>query len=798
MRVVRYLLTLIFAAVVFSSASADDQTSHKKGRIEGQIADQETGEAIIGTTVYLVNKFGGAITDEDGRFVISSLSAGTYALRISHLGFEPFRLDSIVVTAGETAQVSAALVRKVHQLRGITVSPGQFSIMGTESTASQSLTRRELETTPQVGEDIFRAVSRLPGVSAEDFSSRFYVRGGEYEEVLVTLDGIQLYEPFHLKEFKGGLFSAVDGAAIESIDLITGGFPAQYGDRASGVFNITSHHPPTGERKVSAAVSFMNARLMTEGTFAENRGSWMVSVRRGYLDVLLKIAGEGDNWRPTYYDAMGKVQYQLTDKQILSAHVFHAGDRFKIIEDEDGDADTIITSYDNSYFWLNLKSQVNNRLFGQTVLSLGQVQHDRFGFSYWSWEQLENGRVNDKESFTLVGVKSDWEYELTDRHLLKTGFDLRALSADYDYFGTDQFYQYQDDGTVFLARTDTMAYVLNPKGNQVGAYLSYRTQPVKPLTLEVGGRFDRHSYTDDEHFSPRTNLAWQVGENTTLRGGWGYFYQAQRIDELSPGDNFTQFMPAERAEHKTLGLEHDFGTGIRMRVEAYHKKYTDLRPELRNTFDELEVFPEYENDRIIVYRDGCTAQGLELYFKREKGSKFTWWASYSYAKIEDDIDYINYSNILYADGIDVTYNDTYPNPRDQRHTVYLDVSYRPHLKWQFNIAWNYHSGWPYTGVYLASGTNELGQEVVWINQGELLAQRYPAYNRVDFRINRYFDFWGGRLTAFFELINVLGDENVRGYNYDIVGAGGNLYILPEAETTFGTLPVLGVMYSLNM
>jgi len=160
---------------------------------------------------------------------------------------------------------------------------------------------------------------------------------------LVTLDGLQLYEPFHLKEFKGGLFSAVDASAIESIELMTGGFTAQYGDRASGVFNITSHHPPTGQRRVSAAISFMNARFMTEGTYADNRGSWMVSGRRGYLDVLLKIAGEGENLRPTYYDFLGKTQYQLSESQVLSAHVFHAGDRFKIIEDEDGDADTIIT-----------------------------------------------------------------------------------------------------------------------------------------------------------------------------------------------------------------------------------------------------------------------------------------------------------------------------------------------------------------------------------------------------------------------------------------------------------------------
>ncbi len=260
----------------------------------------------------------------------------------------------------------------------------------------------------------------------------------------------------------------------------------------------------------------------------------------------------------------------------------------------------------------------------------------------------------------------------------------------------------------------------------------------------------------------------------------------------------TEFLSAERAEHKTIGFEHDFGTGVRMRIEAYHKKYTDLRPEARNTFDGLNVFPEFEDDRIIVYRDGAIAKGLEFFLKREKGSKFTWWASYAYAKIEDRIDRVLYRKVSGPDGLEVTYNSDFPNPHDQKHTVYLDMSYRPTLKWQFNVAWSYHTGWPYTGVFLASGTNEAGDQVVWINQDELLAENYPDYNRIDFRVNRYFDFWGGRLTAFLEVINVLGDDNVRGYEYDIVSGPAGLRIEQDAENAFGTLPVLGVSYSLNM
>lgn len=790
-------LLLAVALITFSSTSANNQEQNNKGKIEGNIVDQRTGSPLPGTNVYLVDRFGGAIADDSGHFVIRGLEPGTYGLRISHLGYESLEYDSVAVSHNEPAQITVALIEKAYNIKGITVTPGYFSIMGKEATASQSLTRQELETNPQTGEDLFRAVNRLPGVAAEDFTSRFIVRGGEYEEVLVTLDGVQLYEPFHLKEFKGGMFGAVDASAIESIELKTGGFTAEHGDRASGVFNITSHRPPTGQRKVSAAVSFMNARFMTEGTFANNKGSWLVSGRRGYLDVLLKIAGEGEKLRPTYYDMIGKVQYQLGDNHILSGHVFHAGDRFKVIDNDDNDADTIITSYDNSYLWFNLQSQFHPRVMAHTILSANEVKHDRFGFALWRWQQVEDAQVSDAQTFNVFNAKSDWELEIADWNLLKAGFDARSLRAEYDYFGTDHIYYVLDDGTYELERIDTVQSFLEPSGNQVGAYLSNRLQVADPVTFEVGVRYDRHSYTGDEKVSPRVNVALQTGEYTTLRAGWGHFYQAQRIDELMVGDDLTDFYPAERAEHRTVGLEHDFGTGVRMRLEAYYKKYTDLRPEGRNTFDGLHAFPEFEDDRIIVYRDESVAQGLEVFLKREKGSKFTWWASYAYAKIEDKINHVWYRNISGPDGMDIVYNDTYPNPFDQRHTVYLDLSYRPSVKWQFNLAWHYHSGWPYTGVEVRSAVID-DETVYWLNQGELLAERYPAYTRLDLRVNRYFDFWGGRLTAFLEVINVLGRENVRGYEYDLVGSGGTVWVDQNVESAFPRLPILGVTYSLNM
>ena len=792
----RLVLTFVSIIALATAASLAAPNKGRSGQIEGTVIDQSSGEALLGATIYLTDKFAGAMADQYGYFIIRGLSPGRYGLTVSHVGYESVRLDHITVDSASTSTVTIRLNIKPHDLSGITVSPGRFSIMGTGAATTQSLTRREIETAPQTGEDLFRVAARLPGIAAEDMTSRFMVRGGEYEEVLVTLDGLRLYEPFHLKDIMGGLFSAVDASAVEGIDLLTGGFTSEYGDKTSGVFNIQTHRPPVGQKKIAAGISFMNARFMTEGTFGDERGSWLISGRRGYLDVLLNLAGESDKIKPTYYDVLGKIQYQLGARQVLSAHFLHAGDRMRVIDNDDNDADTILTSYDNSYFWLNLYSQLTDNLSSHSSFSLGKVTHDRYGYEFWAWQQLTHGILKDHGGFDFYGINTGWEYRISDNLLVKAGIEATELSADYDYTMFDHQYL-TNDTVVVLERIDTIQSSLNPSGERIGAYLSSRFRLSDPLTVEVGGRYDRHSYTADESYSPRLNFAYQLGDNTALRGGWGHFYQAQRIDELSPGDKITSFGKAEMAEHRTLGLEHDFVTGVKLRLEAYQKEYSDLRPETRNTFDRLAAFPEYENDRNVVYRDGSSSRGIEIFLRREKGSKFTWMVSYAYSQLRDKIDSIRFKDAGDPDGNTVFFGKTMPNIFDQRHTFYVDLSYRPNVKWQFNLALAMHSGWPYTGVELRSGDLD-GQTIYWLNSGERLAERFPTYSRMDIRLNRYFHVWGGRMTVYVEVINLLGKENVRGYTYSIGFNQGRPFVDAKPENNFGTLPMIGVSYSLHM
>ncbi|MCB0582295.1 MAG: carboxypeptidase-like regulatory domain-containing protein, partial [Phaeodactylibacter sp.] len=208
------------------------------GEIKGQVLDGENQELLPGVHVFVEENSMGVATDADGYFLISGLPAGKYTLTLSFIGYAKRRLNNLSLSEGQVLNLGIIqLEEEAFSLSEVTVTPGRFSIMGNAPLSRQTLTEKDLKNMSWA-EDITRAVARLPGVSSNDFSSKFTIRGGEADEVLITLDGMELYEPFHQRDYAGGLFSIVDIETIQGVDLITGGFPAEYGMRQSGVFNM--------------------------------------------------------------------------------------------------------------------------------------------------------------------------------------------------------------------------------------------------------------------------------------------------------------------------------------------------------------------------------------------------------------------------------------------------------------------------------------------------------------------------------------------------------------------------------
>jgi len=264
------------------------------------------------------------------------------------------------------------------------------------------------------------------------------------------------------------------------------------------------------------------------------------------------------------------------------------------------------------------------------------------------------------------------------------------------------------------------------------------------------------------------------------------------MDEISAVDGETDYYPAQKAVHRMIGLEHEYAGGINLRLEVYAKAYSRLRPAFRNSFEDIIMFPEHEVDRTVVYREQADSRGIEIYLKRDSGGKLSWWLTYAYAKAEDSVRYLYYP----AEDLREDYWGTIPTPNDQRHTFYCDLQYRPTPRWQCALAFQYHTGWPYTGIKIVSYMTPEGI-VYGTARGTPWGERYDAFQRLDIRVNRYFPLGRGRIIAFTEVLNILGQKNVRSYDYVFHGGPDGPVLLKSANHWLGIIPSFGVSYEME-
>ncbi|MBT4098011.1 MAG: TonB-dependent receptor [Gemmatimonadetes bacterium] len=765
--------------------------------ITGVVVDAASDTPLAGVIVQVEGMPSGTTTDGAGRFTVPIGPAGTVQLGLNLIGFDKLLLTPIELSGADVDVGTVKLSARAIRLSEVVVTPGRYSIMSSSPIRGQTMGRQELENM-SFAEDITRAVSRLPGVASTDFSSKFTIRGGEADEVLMSLDGMELYEPFHQRDFVGGLFSIVDIETIQGIDLLTGGFTAEYGNRESGVFNMTTKTPT--QRNTTIGVSVMNVRLYTEGTLAGGEGSYLMSARRGVLDKIKLMSVVDDETTHFFHDAMAKVEMPVNDRHRLSAHVLLSGDRAEVRDVEPGIAHDIHnTSYDNLYGWLALKSIYSDGLYARSLLYGGEITHDRNGDTAKDeYTDKVTFQLRDNRSYRFFGLKQDWIWDVSPHVSLKSGFDLKQVNAEYDYVFNLDDTRTNSAGVVgpFHNNNDIQT---KPSGQQTGVYLSTRFNPWPDLYVETGLRNDRATWADDNLWSPRLSGAYNLTPRTVLRGGWGKYYQSQFINNLDVHHSAADFDPAELSTHYVVGLEHNFDYGIHARVEGYRKQITRLSDSYQNLRDPWEVFPEARNDDVLLRYDGAETAGVELFLKYDQGKKLSWWFSYARARAEERVVDIEF------DGLLVEQTGTLRRINNQDHTVYADVNYRPNSRWHINLSWQYYTGWPLTTYdYVANRpyTEAPAPDLhMAATHNQFRGEDYPAYHRMDIRVNRDIRLGDATLKVYLHIINVYNRENLRKFDVDstdddvLVADGQGSYQYFRDDTTwFGRIPVLGVTY----
>jgi hypothetical protein len=736
--------------------------------IAGVVRDLASGEPLAAVNVRASNGQR-TMTESDGRFCLPRVPIGVYSLEALLLGRTPTRIDSVVVPSTAAQQLAPTMAALPFRLADVVVTPGYFGIAHEVVTTRETLNREQIETLPQFGEDIYRVVNRLPGISSNEISAKFSVRGGDASTVRVTLDGLELYEPYHLKDFDG-MLSILDVAAIGGVDLTTGGLPAEYGNHLTGAFDMRTTSHLNARPRTSVGLSISNVRVMSQGSFAGGNGMWLVSGRRGYLDIILKLAGQSDKLNPRYYDVMGKVAYQLSPSNRVELHALRAGDAAFLVDNDD--IGTIRSNYGSTYGWATWQATPTQRLDVSTQLSIGRLNWRRVAEEHDTFNDVD---VRDVRALDVAGVKQDWRVSVSDDVAMKWGFEAKRGAADYDY--ENRIGRARVESGQLVSAFDSTRTALSPDGNEFSAYLAPRLRPWSPLTIEAGVRWDQQTLTDQTEISPRVNAALALGSRTTLRAAWGRYAQPHALYELNVQDGQRAFYPADRATQIVTGVERDVGRGITARVEVYRRTETDLRPRFRNVANRVEAIGEAELDRTRLDLDHGRAQGLEVFVQRHQ-ARSSWSASYALAHAVDHL----------RDGRAVD------RPLDQRHTFDVDYTVAPSPDWHVSWSWQMHSGWPValTSFRLDSLAN--GGVHVSRMSGEPYAARLPAYHRMDLRVTRSFQMRQGRLSAFLDIFNLYNRKNPLSYEYDVSVSRSGLFVRQVIRPLLPILPTLGATW----
>jgi len=649
--------------------------------------------------------------------------------------------------------------RRAIDLDEVIVTASQYNLAHNATEPRTFLTQAELRSLPKMADEPLRAVHRLPGAASNGLSGLAHMRGGEENETQILLDGMPLREPFHLKNFFSPV-SVLDAEIVDSLDVYAGGFPADYGGRMSSVVEARSVDPAADGAR-SLGLSLFHVSALAMDTFAGDRGRWVASARRSNLAQVIRLSNS-DLGEPRYVDSFLKAEYDLSESTSLAAHALLAEDRADINNSDE--TEFARTTDRSAYLWTTAEHRWSDELVGRGLLAWTNIDNDRSGSV--NEPGSRTGRVEDNRDSSSALLKLELE-QGDDDFRWRAGIDASWLEARYAYDSTLQ----TTAGYPYPNSDDSR---LKPRGSETGAFVAGRWRLTDELTGELGLRWDNQTYDRVDggtQLSPRANLLYDVTAQTQLRASWGRFYQAQDINELQVEDGIESFLPAQRADHFILSVEHTFSDHVSARLEAYYKDYEELKPRFENLFDPLVVLPELETDRVGVAPTAGDIRGLEFLVHDRSAQPWGWWLSYAWSDAEETLD-----------------GATVPRSWDQRHSVNGGISWTEG-RWDVALAGTWHTGWPTTPATLVQD----GDPEVII--GSRNSSRLPDFRSLDLRAGYTFEIGDTELLTFVELINMLGLKNPCCVEYTVRDTDSGSYKLDQDFDYWPRfVPNLGVLW----
>ncbi|WPQ65862.1 TonB-dependent receptor plug domain-containing protein [Chitinophaga sancti] len=731
-------------ALIYSTFTGMQAQAQHKYTVSGIIRDKTTGETLIGTSIRILPQAKYSSTSNNYGFYAIVVPEGDYTMVISYTGY---KADTISIPLTKDLIRNVSLIPTSGQLSEIVItSAASHDRLSTAQMGTQKISTAEIANVPVfLGEkDVIKTIQLLPGVkSGGEGSGGFYVRGGNIDENLLLLDEVPVYNATHLL----GFFSTFNSDAIKDLTLYKGASPAEYGGRLSSVVDIRTKDGNNQEFHGSGGLGIIASHLNFEGPIVKDKGSFMISARRTYADVFLKLSNNEDvrNSNLYFYDVNAKANYNLDDHNRIYLSFYNGKDNLKL-------SDQLALYYGNTTGTFRWNHNFNSHLFSNTTLAYSDYNH-----------HIE---VADNSSNTKIiskirdfSFKEDFQYFMAGDDKIKFGVTATHHTLDPGMVDASKNSSYNSETLDKKYALESAAYINHEKGFgkwkiNYGLRLSV-FNVFGPGTFykfnSAGDATDSTKYAAAElvqtyiNLEPRAAASYQLDSVSSLK--FAYSRNTQNVHLISssastsPTDLWILSSPnvkPEIADQVSLGYYRDLSHGrYEFSSEIYYKQ-------LQNQIDFKDGASLTVNNYVesqLLYGKG-RAYGLELFGKKKTG-RLTGWISYTLSRTERQITEINNGS-------------WYPARQDQTHNLAIVSMYQLSRKVTLSANWVYNTG---NAVTYPSGKYEINEQTVFL-YSERNGYRMPAYHRLDVGVTIYGKQkkrWNSNWN--FSVYNAYGKEN---------------------------------------
>ena len=690
--------------------------SQKKITLSGTIKDKSTGELLIGASVRIKELPQNGTASNSYGFYSLTIPEGDYTIIVTYIGYENL-LKQYPAHKSETINFSLTAKSILKEVVISANKPNNDNVTSAQM-GTEKLSMTQINNVPVVlGEkDILKTITLIPGVkSAGEGNTGFYVRGGASDQNLILLDEATVYNASHLF----GFFSTFNSDAIKDVSLFKGGMPAEYGGRLSSVLDIKMNDGNNKDYTVQGGLGLISSRLKVEGPIIKNKGSFMVSARRTYVDFFLKASTDSTIKGSSlyFYDLNAKANYHFDDKNAIYISGYFGKDVI-------GLKGIFGTNWGNSTGTVRFNHLFSSRLFSNTSLVFSN-----YNYTIQSLQTDNNFKATSQ--ITDINLKEDLQYSTGGSNTIKFGINIlhhtiapgditTTANSSFNSKSIEQRYGFEnaayisdnwkisDNLTVLYGLRFSGMFLLGP-----GTFSSYDSS---------GNTINKNTFSSNQlvkgyfNLEPRVSASYQLDDQSSIKAS--YNKNTQNIHLLS---NSTSSTPTDLYVMSSNNIKPEISDQL---STGYFKNFDD------NIFEfSAEIYYKWMQNQ-IDYKDGAQlianqdveseltfgsgrAYGLELYLKKKFG-RFNGWIGYTLSRTELKFDAINNGNY-------------YPARQDRTHDISVVSIYQLNKRWTFSSTFIYGTG---NAVTYPTGKYQIGG-LTTFSYSERNGYRLPSSNRID-------------------------------------------------------------------